>query len=136
MVMLAAIGDVIMALPMMHAICAAFPDVRIAWMCGRTIAPLFRRVEGIDEVIALNEVATCVTGIDNHRAAAFPFPGLSTSLPASLERRLAAFNRDNKRLAAITPEAPATPLARNRSGDGRLSVMWSSPRHCGNEGMR
>jgi heptosyltransferase-2 len=56
-VKLAAIGDVVMALPMVTALRARTPDVRITWLCGRKAAPLLRLVDGIDEVIAVNEAA-------------------------------------------------------------------------------
>jgi heptosyltransferase-2 len=56
-VKLAAIGDVVMALPMITALRAAEPGVRIAWMCGRGVAPLLGSVEGIDELIVVDEAA-------------------------------------------------------------------------------
>ncbi len=45
-VKLAAVGDVVMALPMVTALRAEDPDIRITWMCGRKAAPLVRLVEG------------------------------------------------------------------------------------------
>lgn len=56
-VKLAAIGDVVMALPMVTALRAETPDVRITWLCGRKAAPLLRLVEGIDEIIEVDEAA-------------------------------------------------------------------------------
>jgi heptosyltransferase-2 len=56
-VKLAAIGDVVMALPMVTALRAADPDVRITWMCGRKAAPLVRLVEGVSEVVSVDEAA-------------------------------------------------------------------------------
>jgi len=56
-VKLAAIGDVVMALPMVTALRAQAPEVHITWLCGRKAAPLVRLVKGIDEVIAVNEAA-------------------------------------------------------------------------------
>lgn len=56
-VKLAAIGDVIQALPMISAVRAANPAARIAWMCGQTVAPLLACVEGIDELVIVDERA-------------------------------------------------------------------------------
>lgn len=56
-VKLAAIGDVVMALPMVTALRAESPDVHITWLCGRKAAPLVRLVHGIDEVVAVDEAA-------------------------------------------------------------------------------
>jgi hypothetical protein len=54
-VKLAAIGDVVMALPMITAIRADHPDARITWACGVTVAPLLRCVDGIDECLVLDD---------------------------------------------------------------------------------
>ena len=54
-VKLAAIGDVVMALPMVTALRAQHADVHVAWMCGRTVAPLLERVDGIDELFVIDE---------------------------------------------------------------------------------
>ena len=59
-VKLAAIGDVVMALPMISALRAGDPEVRIDWMCGRVVAPLLRHVDGITEVIVVDEKAMLV----------------------------------------------------------------------------
>ena len=56
-VKLAAIGDVVMALPMVTALREANPTVHIAWMCGSGVAPLLACVEGIDELIVVDEAA-------------------------------------------------------------------------------
>jgi heptosyltransferase-2 len=56
-VKLAAIGDVVMALPMITALRAQESAIRITWVCGTTVAPLLERVEGIDEVVAVDDVA-------------------------------------------------------------------------------
>jgi len=56
-VKLAAIGDIVMALPMVTALRAQNAATRITWLCGRTAAPLVERVEGIDETIAIDDVA-------------------------------------------------------------------------------
>ncbi len=56
-VKLAAIGDVVMALPMVTALRAADPDTRITWLCGATVAPLLRCVDGIDALVVIDDVA-------------------------------------------------------------------------------
>ncbi len=56
-VKLAAIGDVVMALPMVTALRAADPDTRITWLCGATVAPLLRCVDGIDELVVVDDAA-------------------------------------------------------------------------------
>lgn len=52
---LAAIGDVVMALPMVTAAKALSEDVHITWVCGRTVAPLLRRVPAINRLIVVDE---------------------------------------------------------------------------------
>jgi heptosyltransferase-2 len=59
-VKLAAIGDVVMALPMVTALRAAARDVRITWMVGTTAAPLVEASEGIDEVVVVDETAMLI----------------------------------------------------------------------------
>lgn len=56
-VKLAAVGDVVMALPMVTALRAEDPDVRITWMCGRKAAPLVGLVEDVSEVVSVDEAA-------------------------------------------------------------------------------
>jgi len=56
-VKLAAIGDVVMALPMITALRAREDAIRITWLCGTTVASLLERVEGIDELVAIDDVA-------------------------------------------------------------------------------
>jgi len=56
-VKLAAIGDVVMALPMVTALRAADLSTRITWLCGATVAPLLRCAEGIDELVVVDDVA-------------------------------------------------------------------------------
>ena len=56
-VKLAAIGDVVMALPMVTALRAQDADTKITWLCGRSAAPLVERVEGIDECVVVDDVA-------------------------------------------------------------------------------
>jgi heptosyltransferase-2 len=52
---LAAIGDVIMALPMIEEVRKSDPNTGITWLCGRTIAPLLHEIGGIDDVIAIDD---------------------------------------------------------------------------------
>jgi heptosyltransferase-2 len=56
-VKLAAIGDVVMALPMITALRAQDAATRITWLCGTTVAPLLACVDGIDELVAVDDVA-------------------------------------------------------------------------------
>lgn len=56
-VKLAAVGDVVMAMPMVMALRDKDPHVRITWLCGRKAAPLVRRIEGVNEVIEVDEAA-------------------------------------------------------------------------------
>lgn len=56
-VKLAAVGDVVMALPMVTALRAENPDVRITWLSGRKAAPLLGVVDGINEVVPVDEAA-------------------------------------------------------------------------------
>jgi heptosyltransferase-2 len=56
-VKLAAIGDVVMALPMVTALRAQDPEVRITWAVGTAAAPLLRCVDGIAETIVIDDVA-------------------------------------------------------------------------------
>jgi heptosyltransferase-2 len=56
-VKIGAIGDVIMALPMVTAARDLFPSCHITWMCGRTVEPLLNRISGIDVVLGVDERA-------------------------------------------------------------------------------
>lgn len=56
-VKLAAIGDVVMALPMVTALRAQDAAAHITWLCGRTAAPLVEHIEGIDECVVVDDVA-------------------------------------------------------------------------------
>ncbi len=56
-VKLAAIGDVVMALPMIKALKERNPEINITWLCGKTVAPLLKKIGGIDEVIFINATA-------------------------------------------------------------------------------
>jgi heptosyltransferase-2 len=56
-VKLAAIGDVAMALPMVTALRQRAPGARVAWLAGATVAPLLQAVEGVDEVLVVDDNA-------------------------------------------------------------------------------
>jgi heptosyltransferase-2 len=56
-VKLAAIGDVVMALPMISAVKAKDPGAHITWLCGRSVEPLLACVQGIDELVAVDDAA-------------------------------------------------------------------------------
>lgn len=54
-VKLGALGDAAMALPMIEAIRNQYPDAEITWLCGNTIEPLLKLVNGIDRLIAIDD---------------------------------------------------------------------------------
>ncbi len=49
-VKLSSLGDVVHTMPVVHDICAEFPDVLIDWVVEPSFAPLVRRVRGIHSV--------------------------------------------------------------------------------------
>lgn len=49
-----AIGDVIMSLPLLQAL-KHDSEVQITWICGKTVEPLLKKTELIDELISVNE---------------------------------------------------------------------------------
>lgn len=49
-----AVGDVVMALPMITALRRSDPNAQITWLCGAASAPIVRLVDGV-EVITLDE---------------------------------------------------------------------------------
>lgn len=53
-VKIAAIGDVIMALPMAVEIKRRYPDSHITWICGKSVKSIVEMAP-VDEVITLNE---------------------------------------------------------------------------------
>jgi heptosyltransferase-2 len=57
-----AIGDVVMALPMVSALKAADQDAHITWICGRTVAGLLGEVREIDSLIVLDETRLLAGG--------------------------------------------------------------------------
>ncbi len=51
---LAAIGDVVMALPMIKALRKDRANIHITWICCKTIKPVLNQINGIDEIISIN----------------------------------------------------------------------------------
>ena len=60
---LVALGDVVMASTMLSAARSRWPSARITWVVGASFAPLVRRFEGVDEVIAVDEQALMRGGL-------------------------------------------------------------------------
>jgi len=56
-VKIGAIGDVVMCLPLISEIRKREPNARITWLCGKQVLPMLERVEGIDELMAVDENA-------------------------------------------------------------------------------
>lgn len=56
-VKLGAIGDVVMASPMVAAARRLDPDARVTWVCGLAVEPLLRALGTIDELVAVDEAA-------------------------------------------------------------------------------
>lgn len=56
-VKLTALGDAVMASTLVRAVRQRWPDARIGWLAGRGIAPFVRLIDGVDEVIEVNEKA-------------------------------------------------------------------------------
>ncbi len=54
-VKLAAIGDIVMALPMVKTLRDQNPGLKITWLCGKTAAPLLEKLNLVDEIITLDE---------------------------------------------------------------------------------
>lgn len=54
-VKIGAIGDVIMALPMVETLLQQDKATRITWLCGKTVEPLLRKVEGVHQLITIDE---------------------------------------------------------------------------------
>ena len=45
----------VMSLPLIPEIRKKYPDARITWLCGKQVLPLLSRVEGIDQIMAVDE---------------------------------------------------------------------------------
>lgn len=54
-VKIGAIGDVVMALPLITEIRKKHPQAKITWLCGKQVLAMLERVEGIDELIPIDE---------------------------------------------------------------------------------
>lgn len=54
-VKLGAIGDVVMALPMIEAARAKYPECEITWLCGKTVEPILKRINGIDNLVTIDD---------------------------------------------------------------------------------
>ena len=52
---LGAVGDVVMALPAIIAAHKTLDHVRITWVCGSSVKPLLASVDGIDEIVEVND---------------------------------------------------------------------------------
>ena len=50
-----AVGDVIMALPMIDVIKKNNHDVHITWLCGKSVEPLLKYIWSIDTIISIND---------------------------------------------------------------------------------
>src|SRR5579885_647238 len=57
-VRLSSLGDLVHALPVIPALRAGLPDLKLDWLVDQRWAPLLKMVEGIDEVIELNRSLT------------------------------------------------------------------------------
>jgi heptosyltransferase-2 len=55
-VKIGAIGDVVMSLAMLPWLRKQYPDARISWICGKTVAPLIEQTGMVDEIIEVSEV--------------------------------------------------------------------------------
>jgi heptosyltransferase II len=54
-VKIGAIGDVIMALPMLDALFENDPQSEVTWLCGKAVEPLLKKFERIKELVVVDE---------------------------------------------------------------------------------
>jgi len=54
-VKLGAIGDIVMALPLITAVEKKYPGAEITWLCGRIVEPILKCVPRIDKLIVVDE---------------------------------------------------------------------------------
>lgn len=54
-VKIAAIGDVVMSLPLLTSLRTKYPKAKITWICGKTVAPLIEATEMVDKIIQVDE---------------------------------------------------------------------------------
>lgn len=52
---IAAIGDVVMSLPLLTYLKERYPTAHVTWVCGRPVVPLIRATNAVDQIIALDE---------------------------------------------------------------------------------
>ena len=52
---LGAIGDVVMALPMIEATKEKYPKAQITWICGKSVFSLLQTVSNLDKIIVVND---------------------------------------------------------------------------------
>ena len=64
-VKIGAIGDVVMALPLIKDIRDREPEAHITWLCGKQVLPLLERVEGIDRLMVVDEKRLLNQGLLN-----------------------------------------------------------------------
>ena len=56
-VKIGAVGDVVMALSMLHPLYEKDPQVQVTWVCGRAVEPLLRATGKVRELIVVDETA-------------------------------------------------------------------------------
>ena len=54
-VKIAAIGDVVMSLPLLTSLRHKYPEAVITWICGKGIAPLIEATKMVDKIITVDE---------------------------------------------------------------------------------
>ena len=62
-VKIGAIGDVIMALPIIHEIKSKYPQSEITWICGSIVYPILREIAIIDKLFSISERSLFNSGI-------------------------------------------------------------------------
>jgi heptosyltransferase-2 len=68
-VKLAALGDVVMASALVGAIRARDANAHVTWLCGRGVASLVARFDGVDEALAVDEGALLTGGLVSRASA-------------------------------------------------------------------
>lgn len=68
-VKLAALGDLVMASTLVHAVRTRWPQAHLTWVTGAPLVPLAQRLEGIDRVVPVDTQALLAGGLA-HRARA------------------------------------------------------------------
>lgn len=62
-VKIGALGDVVMALPLLPEIKKRYPGACITWLCGKQVEPLLKNVSDIDKLISVDEKALFSNGV-------------------------------------------------------------------------